>query len=89
VGVGPGVSYYFEALNLYTSFTLALTRIFGKGTNSELGLGTNLVVGKEWWLSTNWGTGVAVGLQTGIGNDKNWGSSTSMVPSLLWSSTWN
>jgi hypothetical protein len=89
VGGGPGASYYFEALNVYISCTLAATRVFGRGSASKLGLGTSAAIGKEWWASQNWGTGVSIGLQIGVAEDEELGPSTSTVPSLLWSSTWN
>jgi len=72
-GIGPGVSYYFMPLNLYVSGTVALmwgtltiedeldpddrTQLSTKG-----GLGLSLMVGKEWWLSRNWGLGIAARL---------------------------
>jgi hypothetical protein len=65
-GLGAGVVYYVEPLNLYVSGALALTFFFiedvtGKTldqTNS--GFGFEGMVGKEWWASQHWGVGAAV-----------------------------
>lgn len=63
-GMGPGVAYYFPG-NLYLSGTLAFSRLTAADENgdsvgeSEIGLGMNTLIGKEWWVSPNWGLGVA------------------------------
>ena len=73
LGIGPGAAYYFMPLNLYVSATLALTAGFvdvrdelgdpdTKSRSTKAGLGLSLMVGKEWWLSANWGLGVAAQL---------------------------
>lgn len=66
--LGIGLTYYFMPLNLYLSgsigaavastkvvFTDSTSRTYESGT----GFGLNLMVGKEWWVSENWGIGVA------------------------------
>jgi hypothetical protein len=73
-GIGPGVAYYLVPANLYFSGTLAFLRLTkgyhgpspgseGTGGNgailTDTGIGAAFVVGKEWWVSTNWGLGVA------------------------------
>jgi hypothetical protein len=69
-GIGPGVTYYFMPLNLYVSGTIALVggsvqiedELEDDGRSerrTQAGLGLGLAVGKEWWLSGNWGLGVA------------------------------
>lgn len=63
VGVGPQLTYYFMPANVYVAGTLALTRLStrngGVDGNSEWGGGLQLAVGKEWWVSDDWGLGVA------------------------------
>jgi hypothetical protein len=70
VGIGPGMAYYFESANLYLSGTLAFSRVTtssnsssveygGDGSLTDMGFGVALTVGKEWWVSQNWGLGVA------------------------------
>lgn len=69
--LGVGLTYYFMPLNLYLSASLGLAvasteiryTILGFSRTatyeSETGVGLNLMVGKEWWVSENWGVGVA------------------------------
>jgi len=63
VGLGPQLTYYFMPNNVYVSGTLAATRLSltnnGVTGNSEWGIGTRLALGKEWWVSDNWGLGLA------------------------------
>jgi hypothetical protein len=65
-GFGPGVAYYIEPVNLYLSGTLTFTEISFSDTNTaapldstNLGIGFSFMVGKEWWLTPNWGIGIA------------------------------
>ncbi|GEJ56826.1 outer membrane beta-barrel protein [Anaeromyxobacter diazotrophicus] len=66
VGIGPQLTYYFMPANVYVSGTLALTRLSTRNSgvdgNSEWGGGLQLAVGKEWWVSDDWGLGVAAQL---------------------------
>jgi hypothetical protein len=65
--VGPGMTYYFEHLNLYVSaaFGLAGYAMYGVNDNSQklewsrTGSALELMVGKEWWVSRDWGLGIA------------------------------
>lgn len=82
--IGPGVAYYFEHINLYLSGTFGLagftTHDNGglKVDSSRSGAAFELMVGKEWWVSRNWGLGIAGELFTASLKDKN-------VPGLTWS----
>jgi hypothetical protein len=68
-GIGPGIAYYLEPANLYFSGTLAFSQVSQSTDSSssddnstsltDMGLGMALTVGKEWWVSQNWGLGVA------------------------------
>ena len=73
-GIGPGAAYYLVPANLCFSGTLAFFRLTkgyhgpspgseGTGGNgailTDTGIGAAFMVGKEWWVSTNWGLGVA------------------------------
>jgi hypothetical protein len=69
-GIGPGVAYYLEPSNLYFSGTLAFSYVSetdssnSNNSNSsvdltEMGIGLSFMVGKEWWVSHNWGLGAA------------------------------
>lgn len=62
-GVGAGLAYYLPA-NFYVSgsllFSQVTAEIDGWRGKSRLGTGTRLSVGKEWWVSSDWGLGLAV-----------------------------
>jgi hypothetical protein len=69
-GIGPGVTYYLEPSNMYFSGTVAFSQVSesDSGSNSsnnnsvdltDMGVGASFMVGKEWWVSSNWGLGVA------------------------------
>ena len=63
VGIGPELTYYFMPVNVYLSGTVAATRLSlkvnGQDGDSEWGIGARLALGKEWWVSENWGLGLA------------------------------
>jgi hypothetical protein len=83
-GFGPGVAYYFEPLNLYLSGTLGLCAFHvrdGSGDrlgSSKTGLAFELAVGKEWWVSHDWGLGIAADVVGGSMKDQD-------DPTLTWS----
>jgi hypothetical protein len=70
IGIGPGIAYYLEPSNVYFSGTLAFSQVTRSVDSSssdsnrstsltDMGLGLALTVGKEWWVSQNWGLGFA------------------------------
>jgi hypothetical protein len=65
-GLGAGVVYYLEPLNLYLSGALAFTFFFIEDAKGKMlaqtdgGIGFDGMVGKEWWISQHWGAGAAV-----------------------------
>jgi hypothetical protein len=65
LGVGPAVSYYLPS-NYYASASLLVSKLWFLDANTDLpppdtewGLGGAVAIGREWWLSRNWGLGVA------------------------------
>jgi hypothetical protein len=65
-GFGPGLAYYVEPVNLYLSGTLTFTQVSFTDTysgypsgDSNLGIGLSFMVGKEWWVTRDWGIGIA------------------------------
>jgi len=66
-GIGPGIAYYFDPYNIYVSGTIAATGFQTRDSTtnnfnryeSRAGFGFQGMVGKEWWVSENWGLGVA------------------------------
>jgi hypothetical protein len=75
-GIGAGLAYYMPN-NLYLSGTLAFAQLSsGDEDNTEtrsetdFGPGLSLTFGKEWWVSDNWGLGVALNLFVARMKDK-------------------
>jgi len=74
VGLGGGFSYYVMPSNVYLSLSVTASKAtledsYSSG-ESEYGLGTTLSLGKEWWVSENWGLGVALVGQFAYMKDK-------------------
>lgn len=63
--LGGGVAYYFQK-NFFASLSLGLGNFSfvnleeNKSSATERGLGLQLKLGKEWWVSKNWAFGVSV-----------------------------
>ncbi len=66
IGLGPGVTYHFQPINLYLSYSVGLgwsllqfhdNVVGGTYGWSSAGFANELLVGKEWWI----GGGMAVG----------------------------
>jgi hypothetical protein len=60
--LGLGLAYYFPS-NIYLSGAVgrAITSLKANGKTYETknGYGLNMMLGKEWWVSDNWGLGIA------------------------------
>lgn len=61
-GLGVNLTYYVMPLNLYLSASPSITQLSveaaGERGETEAGFGLRLAVGKEWWVSDNWGLGL-------------------------------
>jgi hypothetical protein len=98
VGFGPGVAYYFPS-NFFVGGTLAVSRLTVQQNNQEVahsgnGFGVSGMVGREWWVSENWGLGLAAQLYVGSipDNGGSSGSSTTWTTAgamLGFSATYN
>jgi hypothetical protein len=98
LGVGPGVAYYFMPLNLYLSGTFLLQQVQLSDPNdssnsvnlTNTGVGFSLMAGKEWWVSADWGLGVAAQFLFGSAKDRyvdaRW---TSKALAIMFSATYN
>jgi len=100
-GFGAGLAYYVEIVNMYAAaavmgmkadLTPTGTSSSSQGMNlSRLGPGLAVLVGKEWWMSENWGLGVATQLlqswMPGVGSSS--GTMRGGSFSLLFSATYN
>ena len=65
---GPALTYYIMPANLYLTLGLGMSWLTfdtdvrssrDRTRDSDLGFGLNFDIGKEWWVSDNWGLGVA------------------------------
>jgi hypothetical protein len=60
--IGVGLTSYFSS-NVYLTGAIGIARTTYKSNGStfetDSGWGINLMLGKEWWVSENWGLGVA------------------------------
>lgn len=68
-GFGPGLAYYLPA-NFYLSASMLLGRLKvevprADEFRSDIGLTGRFSLGKEWWVSRNWGLGLAGILDVG------------------------
>jgi hypothetical protein len=98
-GIGPGIAYYVLPINLYLSGTLTFDQISFSASSSDysysdtsVGIGLSLMVGKEWWISRDWGLGLAGQMHIASMGDNPGGYSTRMsaaVFSVLLSATYN
>lgn len=67
-GLGVGATYYLMPLNLYFSAAIAATTFELEDVEVDKvrlpdrqssGVGLNALIGKEWWVSEDWGLGMA------------------------------
>lgn len=76
VAIGLGAAYYIQPSNMYVSGTLSMGQLTVQQDGeevgeSEFGPGLSLMVGKEWWVSDNWGLGLALQLYAGSMKDNS------------------
>jgi hypothetical protein len=76
LAVGPGATYYLNPSNVFASCSVSLAQAsyrngsplderYGTNETSHWGVSGRLALGKEWWISNNWGLGLAGELQLG------------------------
>jgi hypothetical protein len=94
IAFGPELSIY-SANNLYFSVTPSLTRAAfaagGTSSDTNWGYGLRAAVGKEWWVSENWGLGVAGHLSLTVNDDSgpNGPTWTGWGATVAFSATYN
>jgi hypothetical protein len=93
-GLGIGLTYYIMPINLYLSGSIGLGQAVFEGDRgdvegSDLGLGLNLMVGKEWWVGADWGIGLAGQFVYVAVEDDVLGDVSGLALSLLFSATYN
>ena len=96
VGLGGGLAYYLPN-NVYFAGTLAMMQFSlsdavnsnGLRYDSQWGLGGQGLIGKEWWVSQDWGIGVAGEVMAASMKDRERWTWTGTAFSLLFSATYN
>lgn len=60
--IGLNLTYYFMPINIYVSATPSIGTLSvkqgGQSYDTKSGFAVKLAVGKEWWVSDNWGLGL-------------------------------
>jgi hypothetical protein len=71
---GFGVTKYFMPHNIFASGTIGVGRMVldtdGNTATSKWGPSLHAKIGKEWWVSKNWGLGASVGYGFTAADDK-------------------
>jgi len=99
-GLGPGIAYYIQPVNIYLSATVGASKVQIQDSSnqdvlasSKWGLGASVMLGKEFWVSDNWGLGAALQFHYGSMPDSAPASPAPTIHSnaitLLFSSTFN
>jgi hypothetical protein len=75
-GTGAGITYYVMPINLYFGLSGGISKVTftdtsGYEISTKIGWGVNLMVGKEWWVSENWGLGIALQMFLASSPEKN------------------
>lgn len=96
VAIGGGIAYYFMPSNVYVSGTISAGQLTVRDGDrqvgeSDFGPGLSLMVGKEWWVSPNWGVGGALQVYGGRMKDKGDNAPTwaTSAIALTFSATYN
>lgn len=94
-GFGVGLAYYLPS-NVYFSGTIAATQLSVQvegedAAESDFGPGFSGMIGKEWWVSDNWGLGIAgqllvASMKDSEGSDIKWNA---VGGGLLFSATYD
>lgn len=62
--VGVGLTYYFMPVNMYLSGSVGAGQLTaeedGHTSDSDKGPIVDITLGKEWWVGSSWGLGVAL-----------------------------
>lgn len=60
--LGVGLTYYFPSnsyLTVAVGQAVSKVKVNGDEYSTEKGYGVNVMLGQEWWVSDNWGLGIA------------------------------
>jgi TolB-like protein len=100
IGYGAGLSWYVTSLNAYLSASGGVGHLQLESTDAagvvkkgatQNGPMVRLTVGKEWWVSTNWGIGASINFEAGSMKDAGVDPATFKTTafSLAFSATYN
>ncbi len=96
---GVGASYYIMPANIYVGGAIHASEMAldngGKHTDTDTGWGFTLNGGKEWWVSDNWGLGLAAQIlfssipPNANGTAQGASNMNTVAAGLLFSATYN
>jgi hypothetical protein len=97
MGFGLHVTYYVMPANIYVSLTPSVVQLSESSSSGEpvsetrMGYGAKLALGKEWWVGTHWALGIAGQFFVGDNQDKGFGAPTwtTLGGGLVFSATYN
>jgi hypothetical protein len=81
--IGLGITYYLMPANVFFNGTIGSSTFTIRdedanvSASSERGFGFQVKAGKEWWMGTNWGLGLAAGYGYSAADDKKDGANSS------------
>lgn len=91
-----GTTYYLSS-NIFLSGSIGIAGFVVDAESdgdvdgaSKAGFGFQVAVGKEWWISDNWGIGIEAALVYGSADDKNdAGEMSGLALNVMFSATFN
>ena len=96
--LGIGVTYYLPE-NIFFSGSIGMAAFNLQDNTDEdneiegqtdRGIGVQVAVGKEWWVSDNWGLGVSAAFTYGAAEDKHdLGDASAYGINIMFSATFN
>jgi len=91
-GIGPGVGYYFgdTGVFLHGALSFVSAQLDGPtGSSRASGTGGRLGLGKEWWVSDQWGLGLAGNCAYTVVSDELSDDFNALALSLAFSATYH
>jgi hypothetical protein len=75
-GVGLNLTYYFVPNNIYLTVTPSAVMVgvteSGTLSRTQVGFGTKVAFGKEWWVADHWGLGVSAQFFFGLTDERGY-----------------
>ena len=87
--IGAGITYYLPPYNFFFTGSLGFARFIIGDYGTDFGFGLQLGVGKEWWVSENWGLGVMATIVYGSADDGDYGEFSTLAFNIMISTTFN